>query len=199
MKKILITVAFACIASLSFGQLNVGAKVGMNFSKLSTDWSDLKTSMQPGADVGVFLRIKLASKLYLQPEVLYSFQSSKWKDIPDEWSNDTKLKRHNILVPVHLGYKILDAKMFNLRAYLGPNFGFIIDNNSTYDFSVVNIAGDIGIGVDIAMITIDVKYSYGFNNMAKDKEVSLGPIDVNLEAPKFHNNLFSISVGWKFL
>lgn len=194
MKKLLVTAAFLLIASVGFSQFNLGAKVGMNFSKLATDRELLKESMQPGFDVGLFARLGFGNKFYLQPEVLYSFQSFKTEiDALGYEVASFKTKTHNLLVPILVGYKLFDAKLMNVRVFLGPNIGFnlgnkVEDEESLLNLSVMNIAGDIGVGIDIAMITLDVKYSYGFNSANKDTEVY-----------KSHNNMWAISLGWKFL
>ncbi|MDR0364415.1 MAG: PorT family protein [Bacteroidales bacterium] len=195
MKRLFITVVFTMIAAMSFAQFNLGAKMGMNFSKLATDREIMKESMQPGVDVGLFARLGFGNKFYLQPEVLYSFQSYK-TEIDALGYNITsfKTKTHNVLVPILVGYKLFDAKLMNVRIFLGPNLGFNLANKAgnneegLANLTVMNIAGDIGIGIDVAMITLDVKYSYGFTSANKNTDVY-----------KSHNNMFAISLGWKFL
>lgn len=197
MKKLLVTAAFLLIASVGFSQFNLGAKVGANFSKLSTDISETKEAMKPGFDIGLFARLGFGNKFYLQPEVLYSFQSFKTKE-DNTGVEISTTKTHNILIPILVGYKLFDAKLMNVRAYLGPSFGInvgdkqkVADNNpSVATFNVMSVSGDIGIGIDIAMIALDVKYSYGFTNAYKDYII---------DNVKGHNSLFSISLGWKFL
>jgi len=87
-----------------------------------------------------------------------------------------------------LGYKLIDVKMTNVRVFLGPEFNYILDEN-TDRRNPANITGCIGAGIDIAMLTFDLRYGYTFNNALKDDTSKTNP----------HNNVVSVSLGWKFL
>jgi len=191
MKRVFITALFVCVAAVCSALPNFGAKIGANFSKFSVSKSEITYTFQPGFDLGAFARVKF-NKWYLQPELVYSYQVCKLKDF------DTRKHTHNLNVPVLLGYKIFDVKMTNMRAFAGPEFSYVIFEQDKADArNPANILGSIGLGFDIAMLTLDFKYSYTFNKAVKDdkyvdvkgKEVSLNP----------HNNVFSIHLGWKFL
>jgi hypothetical protein len=182
------------IATTFAGLPNVGIKLGANFSKLSTNLKEMKTSLQPGVDAGVFVRVPM-KKWYLQPEALYSFRSYKFY-VDDVLGKDhEKFKMHLVTVPVLVGYKLLDVKLMNLRVFAGPEFGFILNSNKNTNYAVekTNIAGNVGLGIDFAMLTFDLKYSYTFNKAIKsDLDYSGGTL-------KTHDNMFAISIGWKFL
>jgi hypothetical protein len=194
MKKVLITVLFVCAAVVGYALPNFGAKIGANFSTFTVGKDETKYTFQPGFDIGVFARANF-QKLYLQPELVYSYQTSKPKD------ENAKYTTHNLNIPVLLGYKFVDVKMMNVRAFIGPEFSYVLgESTSNLPAGVedknyrapANIIGNIGVGVDIAMLTIDLRYGYAFNKATKEegnKEVSFNP----------HNNVISLSLGWKFL
>jgi len=198
MKKVFITVLFVCAAVVCSALPNFGAKIGGNFSKFSVSKSEAEYKFQPGFDVGFFARLK-HQKVYVQPELYYSYQQFKstyegplfdkdgtfLKDV----TQTTKTHTHNLVVPVLVGYKLVDVKMTNVRVFLGPEFSYVLSESSSVDFrNPANITGCIGAGIDIAMLTFDLRYGYTFNNAAKDDTYA-----------KFHNNVVSISLGWKFL
>ena len=188
MKKILIAVLFVCVSAIcSALPFNLGAKIGGNFSTFTVNKSESKYTFQPGIDVGFFARANF-QKLYLQPEVFYSYQSFKMKD-KNVAKDQPKFNSHSLNVPILLGYKLFDVKLTNMRVFLGPEFSYVLFESSEKDCrNPANIAGVIGAGLDIAMLTIDLRYGYTFTKAMKE-EVKFNP----------HTNVISFSFGWKFL
>jgi len=150
----------------------------------------MKYSFQPGFDVGVFARLKY-HKLYVQPELVYSFQSTKYKfEMLGITPSAITDHSHNVNIPVLLGYNLLDVKLMNFRAFIGPEFNYVLSDNSNNKWRTpANIYGTIGAGIDIAMLTLDLRYSYAFNKVLKDEHLY----------PDAHNHVISLSLGWKFL
>ena len=82
MKKVLFASIFMTFTLSVFAQtLNFGLKAGINFQTITTDsyngsivkygLSDSKSDAKMGFNIGAFARLG-SSKLYLQPELLYS-------------------------------------------------------------------------------------------------------------------------------
>ena len=192
MKKVVITALFVCAAVVCSALPNFGVKAGANFSKFSVSKGAIEYSFQPGFDLGFFARVKF-NKWYVQPELVYSYQSNK-SNIQHHYHS------HNLNVPVLVGYKVLDVKMTNVRVFLGPEFNYVLSDSNPLNFrNPANVMGSAGVGFDIAMLTIDLKYGYAFNKAIKDDATLFE--DVNNNEVKFdaHNNVFSIHLGWKFL
>ncbi len=104
-----------------------------------------------------------------------------------------------------LGYKLIDMEVFNLRAMAGPVASFTLkqDENLTVDGveqSVAQVFGEngkdfdmkkaiwgiqAGVGVDVMMFRLDVKYEWGLNNLSNVSDIDI----------KSHSWL--ISLGWK--
>ncbi|MDR2972719.1 MAG: PorT family protein [Bacteroidales bacterium] len=189
MKKVLITLSFVCVAAVCSALPNFGAKIGGNFSKFTVSKSEANYSFQPGFDIGFFARIK-HHKMYVQPELVYSYQTTKYTYDDLTGKTDVKNHTHNLNIPVLVGYKLVDVKLTNVRVFLGPEFNYVLSESTDLDLRTpANIAGCIGAGIDIAMLTLDLRYGYTFNKAIKDDEAKINP----------HNNVVAISLGWKFL
>lgn len=174
MKKVIFSLLIFCAISISsYAQktpfFTVGPKIGIHHSNfLSKDHSFGKDGIQ-GYQAGAFVRLGIF-KTYIQPEVYYNFKSTSLviDDNPASGATDFsgRLKFNNLDVPLLLGAKLLDAKVFNIRVYAGPMVSFLLkDENSVknynpenYDFKNKIWGGQAGIGVDIGNITLDFRY-----------------------------------------
>ncbi len=123
MKKILILLIVIFAALDNYGQFTLGPKIGYTTSKLSTDFDDIKESARSNFQVGVFARF--GKKLYVQPEFYYATSGGVLKVEGTELKETIKMK--NLVVPVLVGFKLIDAKVFNLRIMAGPAANFIIN------------------------------------------------------------------------
>ena len=213
-KNSLLAVLLLC-ASLSYGQLNFGIKAGYNsslsFSNVNSvvtgayNLNNVTAEMWNNFQAGLFARIGF-NKIYFQPELLYSIQKKNYTLTLNDVINknvtvDKFININTIDVPLLLGYKILDLKILNLRAFAGPklrfdagsSLDFLHPSNSTFNINSVTsdakkaqLGLDMGVGVDLFMLTLDVRYNI-IGNMY-DAKLS----DFNLPS-----NTFVISLGWK--
>ena len=221
MKKILFTAVLLLTISLTYAQFNLGIKAGYNsslsFSNISsvTDGTyNLKSvgnEMWNNFQAGVFARVGLGKKVYIEPELLYSIQKKNYtvtlQDVVNkDVSYDKMISVNTIDIPLLIGYKLLDLKILNVRAFAGPKFrlnaGSSLNFNNLVkptgsssaitldglkqDFQNSKIGLEIGAGVDVLMLAIDVRY-----NLIGD-----------MYSPKVNDytlpsNTFVISVGWK--
>lgn len=187
MKKLIFTLVLLCfIAVSSYAQktpfFSVGPKVGTSHSNfLSKDHNFNKEGIQ-GYQAGAFVRLGIF-KTYIQPEAYYNFKSTSIViDNASEGATDFSghLKFHNIDVPLLLGRKIIDAKIFNLRVFAGPMVSFLLkDENSVknynpenYDFNNKIWGGQAGLGMDIGNITLDIRYQ---SKLSKISSLISGP------------------------
>lgn len=135
-----------------------GLRIGANFSTINSDdiTGDLDQS-RIGVVVGFLADFALTEKLRLQPELQYSAQGNKDKD----------LRINYLQIPVVLKYNI--TNLFNLQ--LGPQAGIKIweweDNQAgiadfnTFDFAVV-----AGLGVNVTdNFFVDLRYAQGLSNV----------------------------------
>ena len=186
-------------AGVTFGQFDLGIKAGYTAAKLSTDVDTIKADFSSGFHLGIFARI--GKKFYVQPEAYYNFQTSSMQGIDDaaEWKQ--KIKVGSLDIPVLVGFKLIDAKLLNLRLMLGPMASFVVNKNiedmnsalgpiEEADINTVNWALQVGLGADISFITLDVRYQYGLNKILE--EIQVTSVDAN-------QSLWVVSLGFKIL
>ena len=221
MKKFLLVAALLLSVSITYAQLNFGIKAGYNSSispknissvtSGSYNLNSVNSELSNGFQAGVFFRLGF-NKMYFQPEFLYNMGKKNYTmTLQDAQSNnlqiDKRVKISTLEVPLLLGYKILDLKLVNVRAFAGPKLSFnagssldynvIVANNATFDKK--NLISDIkaaqlgleaGVGVDVLMFTLDARYNL-IGDMYHTKMN-----DITLD--KMSANTFVISLGWKF-
>lgn len=214
MKKTFLVIAALVVAcTYASAQLSFGLKAGYNSSLNLKSLNDVETGdynlnslnseMSNGFHAGAFVR--LGSKLYFQPELLYSMQRNEYQvSISDLNSSavevGTKMVKFSTVdVPLLVGVKLLDLKLMNLRVFAGPklrlNAGSSLDwkNVSSTnidklegDFKSANIGLEAGAGIDVLMFTLDARF-----NLIND----LYQADWQTK-PDMNSNLV-ISLGWK--
>ncbi len=203
MKKTLMTLSFLALVVVTFGQtFNLGVKASYNTTKLNLNASAVKDGFTNGSGsaIGAFARIG-GSKLYLQPELLYSSMTTTYSysikntagTIIATYSDNVKLKTFQI--PILLGYKLLNLKVASLRAFTGPAASFVankgVQNLTTQikdNFTSNSMAWDwqVGAGLDVLMFTFDLRYSLGLSELK------------TVTADTFKNRTFTVSLGFKF-
>jgi len=201
MKKIIFILLF-CLplffsAETTFGQLNLGVKVGYNASKLSSDIDSVKTSFKSGFQFGAFVRI--GKKLYVQPELYYTTQGGVFTSNTQNWKQTVKIGSMD--VPVLIGYKLIDTKLVNLRILAGPAASFVVNKSianggtdpapiTDGDLKSVNWSIQAGAGVDVWMLTLDIRYQIGLNKLVNE-----------VQNWQFNstNNVWVVSLGFKII
>lgn len=221
MKKTILTLAALFITWLmASAQLNFGIKGGYN-SSLSLDNISSVTSgtynlksvtgeLANGFHAGVFARVGLGDKLYIQPELLYALQKKQFSMTYNNVTDPNTLVDvgnyitfSTVDIPVLLGYKLVNSKLFNLRAFAGPKFrlnaGSKFDYENLTNGSTVSISAltgelknsavglEVGAGVDVLMFTLDARM-----NLINDLYTASWQSKPDL------NSNFVISLGWKF-
>jgi len=175
MKRLFALVITVLIALPAFTQLKFGIKAGVNSTSLTMNdlvsvTSGTKTytieevsGMNYGFHGGVFGRISI-SKLFVQPEILFSTSTSEYKvtDVLNTTVDEVKQKFNKIDVPVLIGVKLGPA-----RINAGPVGSFNITTPEELiddpDFEAIygkmSFGYQAGLGVDVlGMLTVDVRY-----------------------------------------
>ena len=196
MKKLAILFLAILVSGGVYAQLpSFGIKAGATASSINTsDFSQNASSDNLlGYQLGAFVRIK-SGKLYLQPEVVYNHRSTQLVDIAG--IDDISFDVGTIDVPVLIGFKILDAKVFNLRAFVGPEASFATKKNydssgtiNLDDFNDLTWYMQAGVGIDLLFLTFDIRYEKGLSNFIDDYQNS----------GSLKNNVFVFSLGLKFM
>lgn len=214
MKKIILILVAVSMVQLASAQFNLGIKIGYNTSKPSIDQSQIKTDLKNSFQFGVFTR--LGNKVYVQPELNWLTQGGIFKDTEGKiWNSPFKqtVKLNTVQVPVMIGYKLINLKIVNLRGHLGPVASFVTDKTiKTDDWSgyidpikgkdVKDIlwSAQIGMGVDVLMFSLDIRYNIGLTKMIKEVQYK-DPVSGEMKTTKFDSSIsgFNITLGWKII
>ena len=171
MKKFNITLTI-CLAAISFASAQIipkvqfGIKGGMNLSSLSKS-GNFSADNQAGYLGGIWARFG-ALGFNFQPE---TYVTSKNVTLTDN-GVVTNAKFTSIDVPLLFGGKV-GAFGFGARFYTGPVVSFAINKDQTYssaassitklDYKDQNYAWQVGAGVDIQSLSVDLRYEAGLS------------------------------------
>lgn len=207
MKRILLIVVVFLAANTAFSQFTFGPKIGYNTSKLSVDRSDIKTDLKNSFQFGLFARF--GKKYYLQPELNWLTQGGVFKNTEEQENLekfDQEIKLKTVQVPVLIGVKLVNLKIMNLRAHAGPVASFVTDKEidskklndyfepiKQADLKDIIWSAQIGLGVDVLMFTLDIRYNLGLNKVIGDINLENGE-RINFDS---RASGFNVSLGWK--
>ncbi len=196
-----VAVGILMMSTSAFSQVsaNFGPKLGINYSRLSFSGADRKISNRyaTGYQGGAFLRINF-NRFYVQPEALFnekgsklSFDAAPSNEVGSRLSGKVKLQ--SLDIPLLLGVKLIDSKLFNLRIAAGPMYSrqlkdrSAILNNLLPDsrFRRNQYGYQAGLGIDLANLTLDARYEGGFQKIVPELGGRPGS--------------FTFSVGFKLL
>jgi opacity protein-like surface antigen len=184
----------------SQAQFAIGIKAGPNFANIDTKSSASENyKSRAGFHGGAFVLIK-ASKIGIQPEVIFSQQGSKVK------INSRNFESNFSYVNIPIILKLYTVAGINIQA--GPQFGFVTnaetpvqdqlnpgsykmedvkDKMKSSDFTVA-----LGLGWDLPFgLTVDARYNMGVSKLFKD-----APTQPTEDAK---NQVFQLSVGYKLI
>jgi hypothetical protein len=200
---------FTAVAVLAFGFTNAqkaqfGIKGGLNVANQSYSGEGSPSSSSIiGFHIGGFVEVKVSDKFSIQPELLYSTQGSKFDVTVNEgginYDTENIFKLAYINIPVI--FKYYASEKFSLQA--GPQIGFltsskmeteVLGQSVTQDvkdfFESVDYGLNIGAGYDFTKkVSAGIRYNFGLANVFNDSEGS---------NDKIKNNVFSVSLGYKF-
>lgn len=219
MKRILFTFMLVVMGLSVSAQFDFGIKAGYNsslgFSNIDAignktyTLDNVKAEMWNNFHAGIYARVFI-KKFYLQPELLYSIQKKNYEmlDVLIEGSAtdvNTYVNINSVVVPVFLGYKLLDLKVASLRVFAGPKF--IMDAGSSLEyknltsqqvtgaqlaeeFKKSQIDLDAGVGLDVLMLSLDAKV-----NLIQDIGAKIKSGD-DLGKVTMPTSNFVISLSW---
>ena len=208
MNKSILVLVFVFLTSGVFAQLTFGPKLGYSSAKLSLDRSDITSELKNNFQFGVFVRI--GTKIYVQPELNYVTLGSIYKtpegSVMPAFEQEVKLK--TIQVPILVGAKLINLKLFNFRVFGGPTASFVtktkINNKlasavepiKDADLEDIIWSVQVGAGIDIAKITLDIRYNFGINKVIENINIPgiADPVEFSSKTSGFN-----VTLGFKFL
>jgi len=207
MKKSILLLSFILLLTTSvFSQFTFGPKVGYNSTKLSLDRSDINSELKNNFQFGVFFRI--GNKIYIQPEVNWVNQGSIFKTSESSTFSEfeQEIKLSTIQIPLMIGLKVIDLKMFNLRVFGGPSASYItkvkinkklatgIEPISEANLEDIIWSFQVGAGFGILNLTFDIRYNFGINDVLKTIQIDGGPVEFSSKTSGFN-----VTLGFKLL
>jgi outer membrane protein with beta-barrel domain len=205
-KGILSALALMLFGLVNAQEVKFGMKGGMNLSSWVGDTRGVGLSPRFGVNIGALAQIKLSENFDIQPEIFYSTQGTRFKNVYANVNNlsykgDIKWKLSYLSIPVLFKYSA-DGKSF---VEAGPQIGFLtsakastkltqysptIDQDVKNMFESVDFSLVIGVGYEITQHLIaDLRYNIGLTNIAKTEAG---------DDTKIRNSVFSLGVGYKF-
>jgi hypothetical protein len=193
MKKIAVLTIVLLSASLLHAQsfFSMGPKAGFTTTTLTTDKHHIKEAFAANLHGGIFMR--LGNKVYLQPEAIFTTKGGIFSQ--NDFFQAREIELSAVEIPLLIGAKVIDLKAANLRIMLGPSMSFIVDKDIIMRDNIERIDADKikdamwgiqgGIGMDVLMLTLDVRYEFGLSNLS------------DIEGVEIRNSLFNVSMGWK--
>ena len=180
----LMTFAVSAIA-----QFSIRPQIGYNASNLTQNFNDVSFTNANGFQFGVDMQI--GSQLYFQPGIMWESANNELKESVD--GNNSSFRVNRVRVPIMLGYKFFGPEtegIVDFRLFTGPNASFIVNKDlkqtaliSDNDFKNAIYGWNFGAGIDIAIVFVDLGYSFGLSEVFEN--VDSGP----------RNNLFYVNGG----
>ena len=215
MKKLVLLFLALATSGIMFGQIHFGPQIGYSASNLSLKTTDITNNLKNNFMFGAFLR--LGKKFYVQPEVNWVTQGSvlRYPSVSLDSVNlspvEQNIKLKTIQIPVSIGYRIINLKVANIRVDGGVTANIVTkktinnkdDDNSIGQDLVTPIKEEdiknlqwqyqLGVGVDVLMFALDVKYYGGINNLVN------GDVQYNntTQTVSSKSNVFMVTLGWK--
>lgn len=183
MRKIIFTlIVLTGFAATGIAQITIKPAFGFNTSRLSTDPGNWQHDARLGYQFGG--SVAFGQKFYVEPGIFWMRNNSEITHVGDDGSSGAINFNHNISmirVPVFVGYSLLgnEETLADLRVFLGPAMSFVtaVDNGDNHpeapakeDYKNVQWGGDIGIGVSVWWLFLDMGYEFGLSKIYEDTD-----------------------------
>jgi hypothetical protein len=189
-KLFLPLIAGLLFSQVLMAQFHIGIKGGANITKV--DGKSFNDQFKYGYHLGGFAEIPLGEKWGIQPEVLFSQNSttldSNYNHVyQDVFNSNQSVKLNYLSIPILLNYKLI-GNFLTLQA--GPQFGVLINQDKTLlqnggdAFKKGDFALTGGAQIKLSAIRITGRYIVGLNDIN-----DIGSQD------KWKNEGFQVSLG----
>lgn len=168
MKKFIFCILFLFSCILSYSQVQLGIKGGLNLATvryINTDNSKARI----GWNAGALAEIPVQDNILIRPELLYSSKGFAFSARGTSSAGSVRL--NYIAVPALFGYRPNSKS----EILLGPEFGFLhkavtkssgITDDITGSFRHFDIGFDLGLAYNITKeFGAEVRYNYGFKDL----------------------------------
>ena len=175
-------IAIGIAGTVTAQDVKFGVKLGMNVSSINGSQANNLDS-KTGFLFGVTSEVSLSNKFSLQPELLFSQQGAKSKDV---YTYDLNY----VSLPIMAKYYIVDA--FSVEA--GPQFSFLVKDELIPE----NGSQTVNTNAENFDLTANLGLGYQLKNgIFFQTRYNLGLINID-ENPDIKNGVFQMSLGFKF-
>lgn len=192
MKNIILgTIAFFLLllqplSSFSQAELRIGA--GFNASSFPSDLEGYSLSSAMGYQFGA--ELQFGDRLFFQTGLHFENMKTNIDAQPSGISAEN-FEVNRLRIPVYLGFRFTtNESWLNGRLFTGPNASLVVNRTldeafdlDDDDLSSVLFGYNVGAGVDIAFLFVDVGYMFGLNDV------------LDLGNSSSSNNLFFVNGG----
>ncbi|HPQ57641.1 MAG: outer membrane beta-barrel protein [Flavobacteriales bacterium] len=178
MRPRVILSALALAPVLLMAQLQINPQLGLTFQNLTEEPQGTTYRANTGWMAGIDFRI--GSAFYLQPGLFFGQNATTVATVVGDTSVTTEIEddlvRNLLKGRVMVGYKLINAEGFKLRVAVGPSYDFLLSVQSRDDVFDVEKANfndgvwnlEAGLGLDLAMFTIEPGVAFGLSNVYSD-------------------------------
>ena len=179
MKKNLITLTLSVFFAITgFSQMIVKPGIGLNFTSFTTDPLSYEHTGRLGFQLGG--TVAIGDEFYFEPGIFWVRNNYELKNISGTTNSDGKFKNDisSIKIPLYVGMNVVgDADSDrNFHIFGGPDVSFVTSVNNDdialteNDFTKYMWAVNIGAGLSIDKLFIDVGYQWGLNTIFVDDD-----------------------------
>lgn len=190
-------VIVCCSIQYSIAQgISINPKVGLNYSKYSTEQGvSLESLSKTGYHGGIDFRLS-GGAFYFQPGVFYYSSGFLLEPTTIGGALDNEVSVNSVKIPLGLGYNLIHEQNVKMRVF-GSAVGNIIldvdENDLGVDldmYNTLNIGANAGFGFDLFFLTFEAIYELGISDIFNEGDS--GIISFGQGAK---NNTVSFSVG----
>ena len=177
MKKITLLFAFFALGAVSLNaQVELKGLIGTNFSSLTNPPEGYSFGAKAGYQFGV--GVLIGDKFYVEPGLQFVRRT---KTITSE-STEFDFGQNSVKIPVYAGYHLLghESGPLALRLFAGPVVsipGKITkgeDQIGTEDIKNSVWMADVGVGLDILFLFVELNYEHSFTKFFDDASFDSG-------------------------
>ncbi|MEF9950423.1 MAG: porin family protein [Mucinivorans sp.] len=206
MKKILLSLCllFLLVGNASAHKLfSFGLKAGLNLATVS-GLSDVIHGAKPDFTGGVFFEVRPIKWVGVSIEALYSGQGFKTGQISvEDWTASIDASLGYIAVPIMA--RIYVAGGLSLNVGYQPSFlvstSLGVGRESGANLQMTKVVSAIPVGISYSFrwgLMLDLRYNIGLTSANKPIDFSSVPNAVTRESLSVKNQVYTLTVGWRF-
>ncbi len=201
MKKLFTVVVLMAVMTMTAQAqgLSLGAKAGLNISKMTFSKDVFESSNKLGFFLGPAVKISLPAGFGIDGAVLYDERKTEVTAVTGstvESTGDETITQKSFMIPINLRYTIGLGQSAGIYLAAGPQFGFPIGDKwyntkvGDYRLKDANLSVNFGAGLSLLnFLEVGITYNLAAGKSGEFKD--LGDIDT-------HNNAWQINAAVYF-